>query len=123
MSGGGTTSPARAGAGLLGVGAAACVACCAGPVLGALSAIGIASAAGYLLAGSAALVVGVVAAAGVVYRRRVRQRTECSTRPASPVAFLADPSVTIPASTPPRPADQPDDGDEPSGRPMVTDAG
>jgi len=64
----------KRGAGVIGVGVVACAACCAGPILGALAAIGIASAVGYLLAGVAALVVGTAAAAWFVVRRRARQR-------------------------------------------------
>jgi hypothetical protein len=68
--------PVGSGAKVLGLGAAACAACCAGPVLATLSAIGIASAAGYLAAGSVAIAVGIVVAIGVVARRR--RRTTCA---------------------------------------------
>ena len=85
------TSPATAGAGVLGVGVAACAACCAGPILGALSAVGIASAAGYLVAGSLAIVVGLLAAAFVVVRRR-RRRTGCAP-PADTVTFVGAPTL------------------------------
>jgi hypothetical protein len=84
------TSPVKAGAGVLGVGAAACAACCVGPILGALSAIGIASAAGYIVAGSLALVGGLLAAAFVVVRRR-RRRLACAP-PANTVTFLEAPT-------------------------------
>lgn len=91
------TSPAKAGAGVLGVGVAACAACCAGPILGALSAIGIASAAGYLVAGSFAIVAGLLAAALVLVRRR-RRRAACVT-PANTVAFVEAPILgTAPAA-------------------------
>jgi hypothetical protein len=85
------TSPAKAGAGVLGVGVAACAACCAGPILGALSAVGIASAAGYLVAGSLAIVVGLLAAAFVVVRRR-RRHAACAP-PADTVAFVGAPTL------------------------------
>jgi Na+/melibiose symporter-like transporter len=55
-------------------GAAACVACCAGPIWGALAAIGVGTALGYVLAGTVALVAGVAALAWVVRRRRHRHR-------------------------------------------------
>lgn len=89
---GDSPSTARAGAGVLGVGAAACVACCAGPIVGALSAIGIASVAGYLLAGSVAIVVGVGAIAVVLVRRR-RRANACSASPTGSVASVAAPVV------------------------------
>ena len=73
MSRTGTPSTVRSGAGILGVGAAACIACCAGPILGALSAVGIATAAGYLIAGTTALVVGVAAVTWLIYRHRHRR--------------------------------------------------
>jgi uncharacterized membrane protein len=61
-------------AGVIGVGVVACAACCAGPVLGVLAAIGVASVVGYLLAGVAALVVGAAAAGWFILRRGARQR-------------------------------------------------
>ena len=89
--------PVKAGAGALGVGAAACVACCAGPIVGALSAIGIASVTGYLVAGSAALVVGVLAAVLVVTRRR--RRANACAAPTDTPTFVAAP-VPIGGLTP-----------------------
>ncbi|HLM65573.1 MAG TPA: hypothetical protein VK306_14850 [Acidimicrobiales bacterium] len=91
MPGGEPISPVKTGAGALGVGAAACLACCAGPILGALSAIGIASAAGYLIAGSVAVLVGIVAAVLVVLRRR-RRHDACATQ-AGTVALVATPRL------------------------------
>ena len=58
------------GAGVLGVGAAACAACCAAPIAGALSAIGVATAVGFFVVGFAALAVGAVAAAWLYRSRR-----------------------------------------------------
>ncbi len=69
---------------ILGVGAAACVACCAGPIIGFLAAIGIGTAAGFALFGTISLVVGVLALAFVVRHRRRRAIT-CGTT-AAPVA-------------------------------------
>lgn len=60
---------------LVGVGAAACAACCAGPIVGFLAAIGIGTAAGFALFGSLALLVGVAVTAFVLLRRR-RRATE-----------------------------------------------
>ena len=77
-------------AGAVGVGAAACLACCAGPILGALSAVGIASAVGYLVAGSVAIVVGVVATAFVIARRR--RRCHACDRPSSSVVIVGAPA-------------------------------
>ena len=81
-----TPGTARTGAGALGVGAAACAARCAGPILGALSAIGLASAAGYFLAGLVAIVVGVAAVAAVVLRRR-RRADACTPGSTDTVTF------------------------------------
>lgn len=57
-------------AAIVGVGVAACAACCAGPILGVLAAIGLGTAAGFALFGTLAVVVGAAAVALVVVRRR-----------------------------------------------------
>ncbi len=114
---GDTPSTARTGAGVLGVGAAACVACCAGPILGALSAIGIASFAGYLLAGSVAIVVGVAAIAVLLVRRR-RRASACGAGPASTVAFVDAPIVRASGHRPVAPVVR----DVPSDRSVKADA-
>ena len=57
---------------MISVGVAACAVCCAGPIIGVLAAIGIGTAAGYALFGSAALVIGAAVMAFVVLRRRAR---------------------------------------------------
>jgi ethanolamine transporter EutH len=67
----------KAGLGVLGVGAAACAACCAGPVLGFFTATGIASVLGAVIFGLVGLIV-VLAVAAVLYRRR-RRRAQHST--------------------------------------------
>lgn len=67
---------------IVGVGAAACVACCAGPIIGFLAAIGIGTAAGFALFGTISLVGGALAVGFVVRRRRA---VTCSTTP-TPVA-------------------------------------
>jgi hypothetical protein len=83
-----TGGAVKSGAGILGVGAAACVACCAGPILGALSAIGVATAVGYAIAGAVALGLGAAAIAWLLYRRRRRQRGCAPER----VTFVASPA-------------------------------
>jgi hypothetical protein len=86
---------ARSGAGAIAVGAAACVACCAGPILAALGTISVATTVGYLLAGTAAILTGVAAVAVVVIRRR-RRRSACAA-PTSTVALLDAPTTRQPA--------------------------
>lgn len=66
-------------AAVVGVGAAACAACCAGPIIGFLAAIGLGTAAGIALFGTVGLA---IAAIGVVMlARRRRQSTPCTSRP------------------------------------------
>ena len=67
---------------IIGVGAAACVACCAGPIIGLLAAIGITTAAGVALFGTISLIAGAIALA-VVLRRRHRRAALCGTTPAT----------------------------------------
>jgi Flp pilus assembly protein TadB len=76
------TAKPKAGLGLLGAGAVACAACCAGPILGFLAATGVASVLGALVFGVLGLLV-VLAVAGVLWRRRRRRAKECvpATRP------------------------------------------
>ncbi len=62
------------------VGAAACAACCAGPILGFLGAIGLGTFTGVLLFGVAGLLIAAVGAAIVMSRRRRRAIT-CMTAP------------------------------------------
>jgi hypothetical protein len=68
--------PPRAGLGLLGVGAAACAACCAAPILGFLAATGIASVLGAVTFGAIGLVAVLAVAAVLLQRRRKAQRCE-----------------------------------------------
>jgi Flp pilus assembly protein TadB len=81
------TPDRRSRLGVLGAGAAACAACCAGPIIGFLAATGVATLLGAIAFG----VVGVVAAlagAAVLRRRRRRRQQRCA--PASaPVALDA----------------------------------
>jgi hypothetical protein len=85
----------RSGAGILGLGALACLACCAGPILVFLSGLGIAGLASTLFIGAAGLAVTAAAiAAFVVLRRR---RSSCAVPDESPVAVAA-PSRRAPQS-------------------------
>jgi hypothetical protein len=68
---------------IVGVGAVACAACCAGPFLGFLAAIGLGTAAGFALFGTSALAIGALATAGVLRRRR---RANVCAATAGPVA-------------------------------------
>jgi hypothetical protein len=65
--------PKKENAAVVGVGVAACAACCAGPILGVLAAIGLGTAAGSALFGTVAIVVAVAITAFVVIRRRRRE--------------------------------------------------
>ena len=71
-------------AAIVGVGAVACAACCAGPILGFLAAIGLGTAAGVALFGVAAIAFGAIAIA-IVLRRRRRRANACAATP-GPVA-------------------------------------
>ncbi len=62
---------------IVGVGAAACAACCAGPIIGFLAAIGLGTAVGVAMFGIAALVIGAIAIV-VVLRRRRRRADACT---------------------------------------------
>jgi Flp pilus assembly protein TadB len=73
---------AKTGAGVVGVSAVACAACCAGPILGFLAAVGVTAAVGAVLFGVLGVVLVLVAA--VVWRRR-RQARRCRPVPAEPV--------------------------------------
>lgn len=74
----------RDGFSLLGIGAAACLACCAGPSLAFLAGLGIAGLASTLVIGAAGLLITVSAvAASIMIRRR---RTTCSVPDDRPVA-------------------------------------
>jgi hypothetical protein len=96
---------ARSGAGVAAAGAAACAACCAGPIVGALGAIGLATAVGYLVAGAAALVVGGLAAAWVVRARR-RRAPAADAGCAPPAPLPVDAPRRRPRPVPPGPARQ-----------------
>jgi hypothetical protein len=65
-------------AAIVGVGVVACAACCAGPIVGMLAAVGISSALGFALLGGLALALGATAVVFVVLRRRRRQAVGCA---------------------------------------------
>ena len=69
-------------AAIVGIGVVACPACCAGPILGFLVAVGLGTAVGFALFGGAALVIGAIAII-VVLRRR---RADACTTTSAPVA-------------------------------------
>ncbi len=79
----------------VGVGAVACAACCAAPILGALSALGIGTVAGTAVFGAGALVVAAIVAVVLVGRRRAKRHScaadsSCCEPPAEvPVAITA----------------------------------
>ena len=77
---------------ILGVGALACIACCIGPILGLLSAIGIATIAGNLTFGFARLEMALLAIAVVLGHRR---SPNCSTPVDHEVTMVA-PSIRRP---------------------------
>ena len=78
----------KEGLGLVGLGAAACVACCAGPLLAFLGGLTIAGLASTLLIGAAGLAIAAVAGGGWLAVRRRRARATCAAHPA-PVAIAA----------------------------------
>lgn len=84
----------RDGLGILGLGAAACVACCAGPILAFLGGLGIAGLASTLLVGSIGLVVTAVAIAATILVRR--RTTRCATLDSGPVPVAAPRRITQP---------------------------
>jgi hypothetical protein len=67
----------KASLGVFGAGAAACAACCAGPILGFLAATGIASVLGAVVFGVIGLLV-ILAVAAVIYQRRRRKARQCT---------------------------------------------
>jgi mercuric ion transport protein len=77
-------------AAVVGIGAAACAVCCAGPILGLLAAIGLGTAAGFALFGVLALAIA-VATGVVLYFRRRRRRTTCT--PGQEVVQVEPPRV------------------------------
>lgn len=72
---------------LVGAGAAACTACCAGPILGFLAAIGLGTVLGAAIFGMIGLVIAAVGIIAVVRRRRRRTR-QCTASADQPVIFV-----------------------------------
>jgi hypothetical protein len=105
-------STKKEGAAIIGVGAAASAACCAGPILGILAAVGVGTAAGFAAFGGAALAIGALAVV-VVLRRRRRGAASCAENAdgapgqpccggAAPSSFSTSKATTpIPTSTSP----------------------
>jgi cytochrome c biogenesis protein CcdA len=75
-------SAKRENAAIVGVGVAVCAVCCAGPILGVLAAIGVATAAGFALFGTIAVLIGAAVVAFVLVRRR-RRTADCMPADAS----------------------------------------
>lgn len=71
---------------ILGLGAAACVACCIGPLLALLAATGLFTAVGTALFGAAGLVA--LAPAAIWYARRRRRTTPCTVPEDRPVPVV-----------------------------------
>lgn len=70
-------SSKRQGAALVGVGVVACAACCAGPIIGFVAAIGLGTAVGFAMFGAVALVVGGLTLLLVLRRRRQARAASC----------------------------------------------
>ncbi len=70
---------------ILGLGAVACVACCAGPILAFLGGLSVAGLASTWFIGGAGLVIAAAAAVGFLLVRRRRQLAACAVRPEGPV--------------------------------------
>jgi hypothetical protein len=78
------TTTGKEGLGILGLGAAACVACCAGPILAFLGGLSLAGLASTWLIGGAGLLIAAGAALGFLLVRR-RRRSACAVTPEGPV--------------------------------------
>ena len=70
-------SSQREGAALVGVGVLACAACCAGPIIGFLAAIGLGTAVGVAMFGAIAVVVGGIALLFVLRRPHHGRAAAC----------------------------------------------
>lgn len=81
------------GFGVLGIGVAACLACCAGPILVFLGGLGIAGVASTVLVGAAGLLITAAAVAAMVI---VRRRHTCAVPDDDPVPV----TISTRASTP-----------------------
>jgi hypothetical protein len=81
------TRARRDGFGVIGIGAAACIACCAGPILGFLGGLGVVGLVSTILVGAGGLALTAVAVAGWIV---VRRRRTCGAPRQHPVA-VGDP--------------------------------
>lgn len=86
------------GFGIVGVGAAACFACCAGPILAILGGVTMAGVAGTMFVGAASLIIAVAAAVADLVVRRRRQAAACA---------LAAAPVPVTVTAKPAPSDAP----------------
>lgn len=73
---------------LVGIGAAACIACCAGPILAFLGGLTLAGVATTAVIGTTGLVLSALALVGVLVRQR-RATASCRATPSEPVAVAA----------------------------------
>ena len=78
---------------ILGIGAAACLACCAGPILAVLGGLGIAGLASTLLIGAGGLII--TAAAVVAFVAIRRRRATCATPDDGPVPVSISTHVEV----------------------------
>lgn len=76
---------AKEGLGIVGFGAAACVACCAGPILAFLGGVSVAGVASTWFFGIGGLLIAAVAAVAVLVVRRRQQQPSCAAPSAEPV--------------------------------------
>jgi hypothetical protein len=83
------------GLGLVGIGAAVCVACCAGPILAFLGGLSLAGIVSTLFIGVAGVGIAVLAVAGLLVIRRCRAGGSCPPGRAEPVA-VAPPTTKLP---------------------------
>ncbi len=79
------------GAAIVGVGAVACAACCVGPILGFIGAIGLGTVAGVLAFGLAGLLIAAIGIAIFVTRRRRANR--CGAAPEVTAVTVATPMI------------------------------
>lgn len=88
-------APKRSAAGIVGFGAAACAACCAGPVVAFLAAAGLLTVGSVAMFGVAGLLVTIPAA--VWFRRSRSNQTACATAEVVSVELSTRPANTTPA--------------------------
>lgn len=86
------------GFGIVGLGAVACAACCAGPLLAILGGLSLAGLASTLLVGAVGLAVFVAAGVAYIVVRRQRQAAVCAPPPTEPVPVTAA-KRKVPTST------------------------